>query len=160
MRIFALILASAAALVAQEPPAPSTAPLAPAVAPAPMATPRPEATAPESVDFPVLDEGLLQLKWFGPGITLQKGDIVDYYWIKPGLNLKGQTLAFEAWDDPIYLRPGRDAKDKERAQKLSDSFPGILMRGLEPAFGTSIQRSKRDGDYLLIGRMVDAVSLK
>ncbi len=141
MRLISLLLASAAVLAAQAPPA---------------AEPKAAASNLATENLPVLDESLLQTKWFGPGIAFQKADSVDMYWIKPGLNLSGSTLAFEAWDDPVFLRPGRDSKDKERSQKLSDSFPGLLMRGLEPAFGQKIKESKRDGDFVLVGRVVDA----
>lgn len=154
-------------LVAQQA-APAATP-AQAAAPAPAATPAPAsaaapapapkaAPAPGGTTSPVLDDGLLQTSWFGPGLTFQKaeGDAVDFFWIKPGLDLTGKSLEFGAWEDPVQLKAGRDKKDKERAEKLTDSFPGLLMRGLEPAFGTKIKAVKRGGDYLLIGRIVDA----
>ena len=141
-------------LAAQQPaPAPVTNAV-PAAAPA--ASPKAEAVKPAAANLPVLDEGLLQTQWFGPGITFEKADQVDFYWIQPALNLSGKTIEFGAWDDPVDLKPGRDKKDKERAQKLTDSFPGLLMRGLAPAFGSKIKESKREGDYVLIGRVVDA----
>ncbi|MGH7868057.1 MAG: hypothetical protein ACREP9_10630, partial [Candidatus Dormibacteraceae bacterium] len=134
-------------------PAPST-PVNPPVAATTIAATASVSPAPEN--FPVLDDGLLETKWFGTAITFQKADSIDFYWIKPGLNLSGSTLAFQAWDDPVALKPGRDKKDQERAQKLSDSLPGLLMRGFEPAFGQKVKESKREGDYTLVGRVVDA----
>lgn len=156
MKRFALAMNLLLPLAAQQPaPAPQAASAPASNTPAPAAVSA-AIIKPVVVDFPVLDEGLLQTQWFGPGITFQKADQVDFYWVEPALNLSGKTIEFGAWDDPVDLKPGRDKKDKERAQKLTDSFPGLLMRGLEPAFGSKIKESKREGDYVLIGRVVDA----
>lgn len=144
----ALLITFSLALQAQE----ATTPV-PAPAPAPAAAPAP---SPKPVDFKVLDEGLLEEKWFGIQVPFAKVDEADFFWLKPGLDLTGKTLQFMPWDDPVYLRAGRDEKDKARAQKLTDSLPGLIMRNLEAPLAGKVTLSRKAGDYQLVGRIVDA----
>jgi len=142
----ALLITFALALNAQETPAP-------APAPAPMAAAAP---ATKAVDFKVLDEGLLEEKWFGIQVPFAQVDEADFFWLKPGLDLTTKTLQFMPWDDPVSLRTGRDDKDKARAQKLTDSLPGLIMRSLEAPLAGKVTLSRKTGDYQLVGRIVDA----
>lgn len=104
----------------------------------------------------MLDEGLLEEKWFGVQVPFAKADEADFFWVKPGLDLSGKTLQFMPWDDPVYLRTGRDEKDKARAQKLTDSLAGLMMRSLETPLAGKVTLSKKAGEYQLVGRVVDA----
>jgi len=142
----ALLITFALALNAQEATTPTPTPV-PAVAPA---------AAPKPVDFKVLDEGLLEEKWFGIQVPFTKVEEADFYWLKPGFDLTGKTLQFMPWDDPVSLRAGRDEKDKARAQKLTDSLPGLIMRSLEAPLAAKVTLSRKTGDYQLVGRIVDA----
>jgi hypothetical protein len=159
-------------LAAQDPPKPEPAPspAAPATAPAAAATPAPlaaPATAPAPVPAaapvskpvmpraPLQDEGLLDPAWFGDGITFTKSEDVDFYWVKPGLDLSGRTLLMKPWEDPAMLRQGRDGKDNAKATELTDSFPGMLRGALTGAFNGKAKVSRTEGDLTLIGRFVD-----
>lgn len=78
-----------------------------------------------------LDEGLLDLAWFGADVEFRATDEIDYLWVKPGLDLAGRTLHIDAWDDPLMLaKKKRDAKDAAKASELTDTFPGRLRGAL------------------------------
>jgi len=156
-RILPLLMGSALCLAAQETPKPEPAPTtqettAPAVQ-APVAAPAPK---PAAARAPLQDDGLLDPSWFGEGVTFTKGDDVDYFWIKPGLDLTGRVLHMKPWEDPTMLRKGRDGKDNAKATELTDSFPGMLRGALTGAFNGKAKVSRTEGDLTLIGRFVDA----
>lgn len=138
-RALILLMGSALCLGAQEPPA---------AAPAAVAVAAPKA--------PLQDDGLLDPSWFGEAVAFTKGDDVDYFWIKPGLDLTGRTLHMKPWEDPAMLRKGRDGKDNAKATELTDSFPGMLRGALTGAFNGRAKVSRTEGDLTLIGRFVDA----
>ena len=100
-----------------------------AVPPAPVAAP-PSEPAPTR---PKLDSGLLDPAWFGPEVVFSKSDDVDFFWIKPGLDITGKVIHMMAWDDPAMLKPGRDGKDNAKATALTDSFPGMLRGAMAGA---------------------------
>ncbi|HLP31268.1 MAG TPA: DUF4410 domain-containing protein [Geothrix sp.] len=152
LRESALSAMLVACAVAQE--ATGPAPLAPppaAAAPAPVATPKPAAPKPA-----LLDDGLLDPAWFGEGVAFTRGDDVDFFWIKPGLDLSGRVLWMKPWEDPAMLRKGRDGKDNAKATELTDSFPGMLRGALTGAFNGKAKVSRTEGDLTLTGRFVDA----
>ncbi|MBK8724879.1 MAG: DUF4410 domain-containing protein [Holophagaceae bacterium] len=156
-RIHALLLLAGPVLLAQDPaPLKSTpetaATPAPAAAPAPAAIPAP---APAASPLPKLDEGLLDPAWFGPGITFAKHEEVDFFWIKPGLDLSGRTIHMKPWEDPVMLRAKRDGKDNAEATRVTDSIPGILRGALTGALTGKAKASRTEGDLTLIGRVVD-----
>ncbi|HJW42942.1 MAG TPA: DUF4410 domain-containing protein [Geothrix sp.] len=123
----------------------------PAPVPAPAVTPKPAAPKPA-----LLDDGLLDPSWFGEGVSFTRGDDVDFFWIKPGLDLTGRVLWMKPWDDPAMLRKGRDGKDNAKATELTDSFPGMLRGALTGAFNGKAKVSRTEGDLALTGRFVDA----
>lgn len=125
-------------------PVPPTAPVAPMV-------PKPYSAKPA-----LQDDGLLDPSWFGEAVAFTKGDDVDYFWTKPGLDLGGHTIFMKPWDDPVMLRKGRDGKDNAKATELTDSFPGMLRGALAGAFHGKVKMSRTDGDLALVGRFVDA----
>lgn len=156
--VIALTLASAAFAqeAAPQPPAapaasvPGAAPAAPAppaAAPAPKPAPKP---------MPLQDDGLLDPAWFGDGVTFVKGEDVDFFWMKPGLDLNGRSIVMKPWDDPVMLRKGRDGKDNAKATALTDSFPGMLRGALSGALSGKVKVSRTEGDVMLVGRFVDA----
>jgi len=151
VRLTALALAATTLLPAQEP-GPSAAP--PSAAPPPAVAPAP---APKpALNAPKLDEGLLDPAWFGEAVPFAKGDDVDFFWVKPGLDLSGRTLWMKPWEDPAMLRKGRDGKDNAKATALTDSFPGMLRGALTGAVNGRLKVSRSEGDVVLLGRFVDA----
>jgi hypothetical protein len=149
--LFVLALVGLGA-VAQETPKPQPPP-AQAAAPAPQ--PSPAAPVP-AAKAEILDEGLLDPSWFGSGVTFTKGDDVDFFWVKPGLDLSGHVIHMKPWEDPAMLRKGRDGKDNAKATEITDSFPGMLRGALTGAFNGKAKVSRSEGDLALVGRFVDA----
>jgi hypothetical protein len=117
------------------------------------AEPAPKPVAPKA---PLLDDGLLDPSWFGDGIAFTRGEDVDYFWIKPGMDLGGRTVFMKPWEDPAMLRKGRDGKDNAKATEITDSFPGMLRGALAGAFSGKAKVSRTEGDLVLVGRFVDA----
>lgn len=94
-------------------PAPQAAPVpvaTPEVTPVPAPAPAP-APKRETMPQPLQDEGLLDPSWFGEDVTFTKNDQVDFFWMKPGLDLKARTIVMKAWEDPSMRKKGRDGKD-------------------------------------------------
>lgn len=140
----------------QPSPAPATA-VVPAVAPAPAPAPPPaSASKPAAPNAPLQDDGLLDPSWFGDAATFSKGSDVDFFWVKPGLDLSGHVLFMKPWEDPAMLRKGRDGKDNAKATEITDSFPGMLRGALTGAFNGKAKVSRNEGDLTLVGRFVDA----
>ncbi|WP_243287404.1 DUF4410 domain-containing protein [Geothrix terrae] len=167
-RPLALLMGSALCLCAQEPPTPPPAqaaptattpeaqPLAAPAAPPAAPAPKPEPPKPAAPKAPLQDNGLLDPAWFGDGTTFATGDDVDFFWIKPGLDLTGHTVFMKPWEDPAMLRKGRDGKDNAKATELTDSFPGMLRGALTGAVNGKAKVSRTEGDLTLVGRFVDA----
>ncbi len=171
-RLTVLLCCMALGVSAQETPkpesspapvAPSTQTPTPAPPPAPtlVAPPAPVAAPPKVNLAPqpkpaFLDNGLLDPSWFGENLAFTKGDEVDFFWVKPGLNITGRVIAMKPWEDPTMLKPGRDGKDNAKATELTDSFPGMLRGALTGAFNGRAKVSRTDGDLILVGRFVDA----
>jgi Domain of unknown function (DUF4410) len=164
-RTIALLAVLCLGLSSQEPPKPEPAPIpvvseptpapAPPIAPAAAPAPAPASTPAPVVKAPLQDEGLLDPAWFADGITFTKGDDVDYFWSKPGLDLTGRVLFMKPWEDPAMLRKGRDGKDNAKATEITDSFPGMLRGALTGAFNGKAKVSRTEGDLVLVGRFVD-----
>ncbi len=145
------VLISVWAAAQEAPPIPTPVPPTAPVPPVAPVVPRPYSPKPA-----LLDDGLLDPSWFGEGVAFAKGDEVDYFWIRPGLDLGGHTLSMKPWDDPVMLRKGRDGKDNAKATELTDSFPGMLRGALTGAFNGRAKVSRTEGDLILVGRFVDA----
>lgn len=144
-----LVVALCLSLGAQEAPKPAAPPATPIAATTP-------APAPPTAPAALQDDGLLDPAWFGAGIAFTKSDDVDFFWVKPGLNLAGRTLQMKAWEDPTMLRKGRDGKDNAKATELTDAFPAMLRGALAGAFNGKAKVSRTEGDLTLTGRFVDA----
>lgn len=105
-----------------------------------------------------LDDGLLDPSWFGAPVEFRATADIDYLWVKPGFSLAGRTLHMQAWDDPQFLassKKKRDAKDSAKAAELTDLMPSRLFGGLSQSLDGVATVSKREGDLILIGRIVD-----
>lgn len=104
-----------------------------------------------------LDKGLLDPTWFGQDVELHTSARLDYFWVKPGLSLKGARIQIEEWPDPVFLGPKAnvDNKDSARAFELSGSMPHWIRGALSNALAGYAEVSKDDGDYVLSGRFVD-----
>lgn len=105
---------------------------------------------------PKLDDGLLDPAWFVADVTFTKRDDVDFFWVKPGLDLTGKVIHMGQWEDPAMLRSGRDGKDNAKATALTDAFPGMLRGAIAGALSGKAKVSRSEGDVLLVGRFVDA----
>lgn len=142
-------------LVAQE--SPSAGSGVPSVSnPTPTSAPMaPVPAAKKPVITETLDKGLLQMAWFGEQVPFTKGEEIDFYWIKPGMNLTGHTIAFKSWDDVVMLEKKRDGKDNSKATALTDAMPSQIRGALSGAFGSKAKVSRTEGDLELVGRVVD-----
>jgi len=136
-----------------QPVAPEPTPAAPAPAPIPAPAPVP-APAPKKL-LPLMDEGLLDPNWFGSEITFSKHEEVDFFWVKPGLDLTGRVLLMKPWDDPVMLKKGRDGKDNAKATALTDTLPATLRGALSGALNGKAKVSRNEGDVEVLGRIVD-----
>ena len=156
------IVVSSLGLIAQEAPKPDPAPapiqLVPDATPAPVPAAIPVAPAqpPTSVKFvTLLDDGLLDPTWFNADIKFLSDGDVDYFWIKPGLNLAGHTLYMKMWEDPAMLNTNREGKDNAKATALTDTLPATIRGALSSAFKGRVKVSRNDGDIEVQGRIVD-----
>lgn len=128
---------------------------APTITPITTAATAPVAAAPKPEITETLDKGLLQMAWFGEKVPFTKGEDIDFYWIKPGVNLTGRTIAFKNWDDVVMLEKGRDGKDNSKATALTDAMPSQIRGALAGAFSGKAKVSRTEGDLELVGRVVD-----
>ena len=104
-----------------------------------------------------LDNGLLDSAWFGQDVEFRTSSQLDYFWVKPGLSLKGAKIQIVEWPDPVFLGPKADvdSKDSARAFELSGSMPNWIRGALSNALSDYAAVSKDDGNYVLSGRFVD-----
>lgn len=103
-----------------------------------------------------LDDGLLDLDWFGGDVEFRTTDEIDYLWVKPDFDLSGRTLHIDVWDDPVMLaKKKRDAKDAAKASELTDSFPDRLRGALSHSLDGIATVSRKEGDVVVTGRIVD-----
>ncbi len=112
---------------------------------------------PVAASAQTLDDGLLDPSWFGGPAEFRTTAEIDYLWVKPGFSLAGRTLHVQAWDDPQFLAANkkRDAKDSAKASELTDLMPSRLFGGLSQSLDGVAKVSKREGDLILTGRIVD-----
>jgi len=104
-----------------------------------------------------LDEGLLDPAWFGgEGIEFRAAEDIDYLWVRPGFTVAGRTIRVDEWSDPEFLaKKKRDAKDSAKAVELSEQFPALLRGALMSALDGVATVSRKEGDLVLTGRIVD-----
>ncbi|HJW09408.1 MAG TPA: hypothetical protein VJ483_07205 [Holophagaceae bacterium] len=115
------------------------------------------AGAPAPPTFKTLDQGMLQNTWFGADLDWKehpKG-FLDFFWMKPGLNLKGHGLHLEKWDSPAMLDQGRDSEDRAKAVEAGNAFRGLFEARIEHLLDGKVKASFYDGDLSLMGRVVD-----
>lgn len=124
------------------------------------------ATAPVFGDRPApgtLDEGKLELAWFGGqrGLTfVEADDELAYLWIKPGFDPAGRTVHFTPWEAPVYLGkwgPKRDQDDRRLAEAITREMPGLLATGWAELF-PGARLSTEEGELLATGRVVDCTT--
>jgi hypothetical protein len=103
-----------------------------------------------------LDDGLLDAAWFGvPGIELRKTEEIDYLWVKPGFTIAGTSIKVDDWSDPEIRGKKRDAKDSAKAAEITEQFPGLLKGSLVSSLAGVAKVSRKEGDLVLTGRIVD-----
>jgi len=104
----------------------------------------------------VRDDGRLDEAWFGGSAPLKPGKDADFLWVKPGLDPTGHRIRLMTWEPPVLLFPGRNDKDRQKAVELTYSFPLQLRSDLGKALAGKATLSSTDGDWVLLGRFVDA----
>jgi hypothetical protein len=102
-----------------------------------------------------LDAGLLDPAWFGGPLTFDTQRTgFDFLYLKPGVSLKGRTVQIASWEAPTALPMQRTPKDRKQAQDVTDHFPAYFEAALR-AHSTDIKTSSTEGEYVLVGRIVD-----
>lgn len=103
-----------------------------------------------------LDEGLLDPAWFASPnpIEFHTTGVVDYLWVKPGLDLKGRTLHLDRWERAI---PGEDDEeiDRKKLVEMTQAMPKICMTEWEKVFKGDPRCSLAEGETRVVGRFVD-----
>lgn len=92
--------------------------------------------------------------WFGSSLPFKKSRGFDLIYSKPGLNLKGTHIWVQEWPTPV-LPLNRKKADYSRAQELSKEFPDLLERHLEFQLTKMASVSRKEGNVVLSGRIVD-----
>jgi hypothetical protein len=105
---------------------------------------------------PFLDDGRLDVAWFGQEIAFKKTRLIEFLWIKPGLVLEGRTLRLRAWDPAAWLAGPRAHKDRALVRMLESTMATDLEKGLRKGLREVIRVSATEGDLALVGRVVDA----
>lgn len=115
------------------------------------------ATIGVAADTPkALDDGLLDAAWFGvPGIEFRVAEEIDYLWVKPGFTIAGTSIKVDDWSDPEIRGKKRDAKDSAKAAEITEQFPGLLKGALMSSLAGVAKVSRKEGDLVLTGRIVD-----
>ncbi|MCM2249012.1 MAG: hypothetical protein NDI58_00300 [Geothrix sp.] len=106
---------------------------------------------------PLLDEGRLDLAWFGSSASLQPSKALGFQWLKPGLNLGGRTIRLRPWEAPAWLLGKRATKDQLLVGRLERTLLPGLEAGLRRGLKGALPVSPSEGDVFLVGRIVDAV---
>lgn len=106
----------------------------------------------------LLDDGRLEVTWFGSGIEFRRPDDIDYLWVKPGFSLDGQKLSFATWPEPQFLGEGaekRDVKDKRLANQMNSAMPETFAEAFRNAFGSRLKVVDKGATVRVTGRLVD-----
>jgi len=104
------------------------------------------------------DNGLLDPEYFGAGVTFKEHEWADFGWMPEDFKLPAGHVTFhvDVWDDPVMLaKKKRDAKDYAKANELSELMPARLRGALQVATDGLAQVSRKDGNILVAGRIVD-----
>ncbi|MBI4916909.1 MAG: DUF4410 domain-containing protein [Acidobacteria bacterium] len=104
------------------------------------------------------DEGLLDPEYFGDGVSFKEHEWADFGWMHEDFKLPAGRVTFhvDVWDDPVMLaKSKRDAKDFAKANELSELMPARLRGALQVATDGLAQVSRKDGNILVTGRIVD-----
>jgi hypothetical protein len=108
-----------------------------------------------------LDEGKLDPAWFGGALEFREADEIDYLWVKPGFELDGARIRFEAWSEAQFLgeKAGeRDAKDKRLASDLTEEMPGYFAEAFKNALGGKVTVVESGGTVRAVGQIVDCTT--
>jgi len=105
-----------------------------------------------------LDEGRFDPAWVGGGPEFREADEIDYLWVAPGFDFAGRTVAFAAWEEPVWLGEDagkRDAKDKRLANDLTGNLPEIFAEAFENALSGKVTVVDSGATVRAVGRIVD-----
>ncbi|HJV23888.1 MAG TPA: hypothetical protein VJ570_14390 [Holophagaceae bacterium] len=105
---------------------------------------------------PLLDEGLLDPRWFRPegSIPFRRSKEIDYLWVKPGFDLRGKRVRVAPWGI-APLPANRDEKDEDKARELTEEMPGNVLSVFARELGDGVKVSELEGEFRLDGRWVD-----
>lgn len=105
-----------------------------------------------------LDDGKLELSYFGDGAVFKEHDDIDYLWVKDGFDLSGKTLTFAEWPDPVFKGDAaekRDVKDKNLAKMMNNDMADMFEMSFKNAYGDRVTVAKAGADVRVEGRIVD-----
>jgi hypothetical protein len=111
---------------------------------------------PPSGEVTRLDDGQLDPAWFvaGHAIEFRATRVVDYLWVKPGLDLKGRKLHLERWE-PATLGPKREEIDRTQVVEMTQVMPSSCQTKWDEVFKGDPACSLETGDIRVVGRFVD-----
>ncbi|HJW08136.1 MAG TPA: hypothetical protein VJ483_00805 [Holophagaceae bacterium] len=99
---------------------------------------------------------LLDPSWFvqGQALEFHHSDEIDYLWVKPGFELKGQTLRIAHWES-VPLPPNRDENDEDKAHEITAELPGYLKEVFAKELEGVVKCADTEGDLVVVGRLAD-----
>jgi hypothetical protein len=124
--------------------------------------------AEDKVSNLMTDDGRLDPAWFGataPEFHRCEGDrckvgkdeiTFDYFWVKPGFDIKGHTLMMKAWEPGPFLGDAkREDNEIKNGAKITTQAAAGLVKQLNKAWKGAATASATDGDWIVTARLVD-----
>jgi len=109
-----------------------------------------------------LDDGRLQMSWFGEDLSFVEADEIDYLWVKEGFGIDGRSFVFPAWPQPEFVgekASDRDQDDKDLAKQMNAVMPELFAREWGEVWkGKGATTSLESGDVRVEGRIVDCTT--
>lgn len=106
-----------------------------------------------------LDEGRLDVSWYGEGLTFVEADEIDYLWVKEGFEIAGKSFFFPVWPQPEFIGEGADKRDQDDidlAKQMNAVMHEIFAREWgEEWKSKGATTSLESGDVKVEGRIVD-----
>lgn len=119
----------------------------------------PAPTPPRTAVQELLDGGLLEPEWFGPGPVWTRDWRVDYFWAKPDVRLDPPSIYFRPWEEPKFLSE-RDALDYASGWEAAEYLQNLLRTRLAGMAGLRLATSPEQTPYHASGRIVEATHIR
>lgn len=107
----------------------------------------------------LLDDGRLQMSWFGEDLKFVEADEIDYLWVKEGFGIEGKSFFFPAWPQPEFVgekAADRDQDDKDLAKQMNAVMHELFARVWADEWkDKGATTSLESGDVKVEGRIVD-----